>query len=581
MPEFHSDSLVPHRHGVISPFAIFTWCAIGLVVLGVIALFVFKFDFSRLRGTDHFIGKARQAIAAKDWPAAAGAIQHIQGPARERAEFLRLVADYLEATRSDPTLLDTILDKLDAKGAMQPVDFIWSCRLHLVAGRIEAARKALDRIPAATRQTAEVMKLSIELLKEEGHPREAAEVESQLFEKFADDPETAVRKAVRDFDGTFPEIQQAALNRLWELARREDETGITAIRLLSQRRDLTLSDAGHLRELADNRPGIAAGDRLAIISILMRLDASQRDRLLADEVKRYEKGDAAVQTQLASWLAQEKEYDKVMALVPEALLMKSPELFPQVVQGLAEQGKWEELMKLIKKGKKLPVSNARAATWRALATKNLQPDNAKEIRAQVEEAIREGNAEKNGLAVMGAARMAEEWAMADLALKAYETLAVPGSPQEGDMLENCWRAAVTLKDSSMLLKLADKRSRLKPANVRLALQRDYIHLLCGDQLETTLAATAVTAGDPEGEQSKSDVSQLLQGLKAYRLHDTALLAASLGKVRNARALNTGERAVYAGLQAVNGQTAQAFQLAESIRPELLLEEETVFLRLAL
>jgi len=580
MSEFTSESLLPRKHGNISPFAKLVWYQIAFVVLTVIVLLATKFDFARLLGTDHFIRKTRQAIAAKDWLTAVGVLRHIGGRDRERDDYLRVLADYLEATRTEPALLDATLVKLDAKGLMLPVDFVWACRLRLVGGNIAAARTLWDRIPATSRQTAEVMKLSIALLKEEGRLQEAAKVESLLFEQFADDPETAVLKAVRDLEGTFPEIQQAALNRLWEYAGREDAPGPMAIRVLSQRKDLTPYDANHLRELADSNPGIVIGDRLPIISTLMRLDPSQRDRLLAAEVKRYENGDSEVQTQLASWLAKEKEYDKVMALVPEAMLMKSPDLFPQVAQGLAEQGRWEDLMKLIPKGKKLPVSNARAATWRALATKNLQPDHTKEIRSYVEEAIREGQVERNGLAVMGAARLAEEWAMADLALKAYEVLAVPGSAQEADLLEHCWQSATTLKDSTMLLKLADRRASLKPGNFQLALQRDYMHLLCGDQVETALASSKAVTGAPVLEL-ESDASRLLQALKAYRLHDRPLLTAALEEVHNARELTTGERAVYAGLLAVNGQAAQAFQMAESVRPELLLDEEAVFLRLAL
>jgi hypothetical protein len=580
MPEFHSDSLVPPKYGVISPFAQLAWGAIILAVLGVAALFVTKFDFSRLRGADHFIGKARQAITAQNWPAAVAAIHHIQGRNRERPEFLRILADFLEATHTEPSLLDTTLVKLETKGLMLPVDYIWACRLQLAAGKIEIARKALERIPDSSRQTAEVMKLSIELLRQEGRPREAAEVENFLFEQFADDPETAVRKAVRDLEGAFPEIQQAALQRLWELARREDEAGIAAIRLLSRRSDLTLPDSVHLREIANNHPGISAGDRLAIISVLMRLDPMRRDLLLAAEVQRYEKADAATQTQLASWLAKEKEYDQIIALLSKEMLMTSPDLFPQVAQGLAEQHKWAELMNLIKKGNKLPVSNARAATWRALATKNLHPGNTKEIRLHVEEAIREGRIEKNGLALLGAARMAEGWGMADLALKAYEALAVPGAPQEADMLEKCWQTASTLKNSATLLKLAEKCARLRPANVQLAARLDYMRLLCGEQLETTLTSSLVGTSGHSAEQ-ESDVSQLLQALKAYRLQDHAALTLALVKIGNGRTLTAGERAVYAGLQAITGQTAKAYALAESVRAELLLDEETVFFLLAL
>ncbi len=570
---------MPRKHGKISPFASLVWYLIAFIALTMVVLFFGKFDLTRLLGADHFIRKTRRAVAAKDWPAATWALQHIAGHDRERADYLRVLADFLEATRSEPALLDATLVKLDALCLMQPVDFTWACRLRLGAGNILAARKFWDRIPSASRQTAEVMKLSVELLKEEGRPQEAAAEESLLFEKFADDPETAVRKAVRELEGTFPEIEQAALSRLWELARREDEPGAMAIRVLSQRNDLTLPDAKQLHELSDKQPNIVIGDRLPITSTLMRLDPQQREPLLAAEVKRYDNGDSTVQVQLASWLAKEQEYDKVMAMMPKEMLLKSPDLFPQVAQGLAEKGRWSELMNLIQKGKKLPVSNARAATWRALATKNLFPDNAKEIRTHLEEAIREGQVEKNGLAMMGAARLAEEWSMADLALKAYEILAVPGSAQESEVLDRCWLVATTLKDSAKLLKLADKRARLKPGNYRLAQQRDYMHLLCGDQVETALASPEVVAGASTAEL-ESDASRLLQALKAYRLHDLPLLTSTLGKVRNARALNTGERAVYAGLQAINGQPAQAFQMAESVRPELLLNEEAVFLRLA-
>lgn len=580
MPEFHNDSLVPQKYGVLSPFAKFTWCLLIVIGLAVIALFVAKFDLERLRGSSYFIEKAQQAIERKDWGAAVGAIHRVQGPARDEPEFLRVVADFLEATQGEPAMLESILNKLDVLGQMQPADYIWACRLQVAVGKVDAARKALDRIPASMRQTADVMKLGIDLLRQEGRLREAAEMEKLLFEKFTDDPEIAFRKAVNELEGTFPEVQQAALNQLWEIAKRHDKPGIDAIRLLSRRKDLTLSETSHLREIADKHPDIAVENRLAIISILMRLDPMRRDSLLAQQVKLYEKGDSVIQAQLAAWLAKEEEYDKVLALIPEEMWMKSPDLFPQVAQGLAEKKKWSELLNLVKKGKKPPVSNARTATWRALATKNLQPDNLKEIRSHVEEAIREGLVEKDGLAVLGAARLAEEWAMTDLALKAYETLALPGSPQEANMLEKCWLAASTLKNSQALIKLAEKCAKLKPGNSQLVLRRDYMHLLCGEQLETTLTSTFEETPTRSSEL-ESDSFLLLKALKAYRLHDPNALTLALGKIQNAKALTTGERAVYAGLQSFNGQTTVAYQLAESVRPELLLDEEMVFLRLAL
>ena len=99
-----------------------------------------------------------------------------------------------------------------------------------------------------------------------------------------------------------------------------------------------------------------------IVSIIMRLDPERRETLLSAELKRYGNADRSIQTRVVAWLAGEKAYDKIMGLVPEEVLLKSAELFPIMVQGLAAQGRWEEMLALLKQGKKLPVSNARAPT---------------------------------------------------------------------------------------------------------------------------------------------------------------------------------------------------------------------------
>jgi hypothetical protein len=52
-------------------------------------------------------------------------------------------------------------------------------------------------------------------------------------------------------------------------------------------------------------------------------------------------------------------------------------------------------------------------------------------------------------------------------------------------------------------------------------------------------------------------------------------------VTSIQGLSPGERAVFAGLLAKTASTARAFQIAETIHPELLLPEETAFLQQAL
>jgi hypothetical protein len=586
MPEFHSDSLVPQKHGVLSPFAKFTWCVVVAAGVAVISLFVFKFDLERLRGSAYFIDKIHRAIESKDWPAAMGAMNHVQGRDREKPDFLRVVADFLEATQSEPAVLDSILSKLDAMGLMLPADYIWACRLQLTGRKINLARKALDRIPASTRSGAEALKLSVAILNEEGRHKEAKAEEAKLFQLFPEDPEVILRVAVRDLAGTFPEFQQAALQKLWALAEQPNESGLNAIRVLTQQSNLTLAEATHLLDLVGKQPNISPAERLGVVSVILRLDPARREELINAEVKRYRSKDVKILAQVASWLAQEKEYDRLMALafsspsVSKDALLQTPEIFPMVAMGLAEQERWGDLLALLKQGKKtLPVPKARAAAWRALATKNLDPEDTRETRFHLEEALREGNAEKNHSAVFETARLAEDWGMPDLALKAYEALAVPRSTQEQSMLEKSLQMAVLLKDSTVQLTLSERLAALLPSNRMLAHRRDYLKLLLGTNIETT--ATTVDSPSDATVANSNSIQKLLDALRAYRLHDRTLAFAVIRTLQDTDELTSGERAVYAGILAESGETRKAYDLGEKIRPELLLNEEIAFLNKAL
>jgi hypothetical protein len=579
MPEFHSDSLVPQKYGVLSPFAKLTWCTLIAIGVAVVSLFVFKFDLSRLRSSSHFIEQAHLAIDKKDWPAALTALQHIQGANREKPEFLRVVADYLEATQTEPQFLSSVLDKLDTRNLMLPADYLWACRLQLAERRIDLARKALNRIPAPTRTSAEALKLSVAILSEEGRQKEAVAEEAKLFQLFPQDPEVVLRMATRDLVGTFPEFQQAALKKLWALAEQPNESGLNAIRILSQQSDITLTAARQLLDLLDKQPTLTPAERLRMVSVIMKLDPSRREDLINAEMERYRTGGLNVLAQLASWLAQEKENEMLMALVSSrGELLQTPEIFPMVALAMAERKRWNGLLNLLKPSPKpLPVPKSRAAAWRALAARNLYPEDTREARSHLEEALREGAVEKNTSAVFETARLAEDWSMSDVALKAYEALAVPGSQQEQTMLEKSLQMAVLLKDSTVQLRLAEKLSSLLPSNLLLAHRRDYLKLLLGTQIETIATANGEASASPVVNSNE----KLLKALHAYRLHDRPQAFIEIQSIENTVEMSVGERAVYAGILAESGETRKAYNLAEKIRSADLLDEEIMFLNKAL
>ncbi len=581
MPEFDTeDHLLPSRHLVLTPFATFAW---GMIVLTALAFGWLAYnDFDptgQKRENAHWIEKANLAVKDQQWAEAAEALQKVRGGNRDSPQFLRLVADYLRGTRSNPALLARIIASLETSGGMQPDDLIRMSRDHLNLGRIEAARAALEQVPKALRSSLDALEAEVALLKMENKPEAAAETEEVLFASFPNEPSVILRKSWRDLDGTFPEMRRAAEARLMEITEREDGHGLSALRILTQRTNLTLPQATLLRQRLEKHPLANLNDQLLALSLVMRLAPEQRANLLDAETRRHQNKPKDELMAFTAWLAKEKEFVRMQRLSTGTALLNSSELFLLMAQGLAEQEKWQALKELLGENRQLPVSKARAATWRALAVRNLSPDSIEETRLHLQEAITQSKNEKNALALLGAARMAENWDMPDLALQTYEILIQEDSVPKLDMLEKCWQMALLLKNSEVLLTVAGQQHQLRPENPGFTQRSRYLSLLLGAEIEISLKPQTE---DPTAQGNETDQVLLLQALAAFRLQNLGLARAYLGKIRAPASFTAGERAVCAGLLAkTRANIPRAYELAEKIRPELLLKEEQVFLQMAL
>jgi len=560
---------------LFSPFACLAWGLVLVMLYLGLRLVEKQFGFELLGGSTQHIADARVAVQQNDWAGASAAIQKVPPADRHRTEFLRVLADYLKGTRTDPALLSQVVSRLAAQGSLNTEDFVWLCQEHLAAGKATAARETLQFIPDELRKTLPLLEVELAILAREGRHQESAEVMNQMFKIFADDPTVALNQAIQDLRGTFPEMQRSARGRLWEIAQGEDAHGLAALRILAKA-ELTLAESEQLLRLADGHPNTRAADRLAVVSILMRLAPERRENLLNQATLRLSGNHAATQS-LATWLAQENEFARMQKLLSSSTAMSFADSFVLTAQGLAKQERWSALLELLNKGRQLPVSAARTATWRALAAKHLHPDDLGEARTHMQEAIRRGGVEKDSLAVLGAARMAEEWSMPDLALAAYLTLAEPGTRQESEMLEKCWYAAVSLRDEGLLENLARRLAATWPDNGTYALRYEYLRLLRGEKI--TMSCGAGPSTSATGVPAASRL--LTESLKAYRLGDLFLSAYYLRSITDASTLALGERAVFAGLLAATcGETARAYQIAEKIHPRGILNCEMAFLDMA-
>ncbi|MFO1483003.1 MAG: hypothetical protein U1F71_06500 [Verrucomicrobiaceae bacterium] len=571
--EIDRESLIPNKGVRLTPFALLAWTFAGLIVATVCWVLITQYNIGRFWGADYYVKTAKEAVDRKDWQVALGAIQRVDQRSRTSPKFLQTLADFLKGTRAEPALLASTLARLEEAGQLRQEDYLWLCRSSLAAGNVKAARATLGRIPASLRESLDIQELNIAILSAEGRQSEADEARLRLFARFPNHPQVAFLKAVRDLEGTFPEVHQAALTRLWEIARQPDEHGLRAIRVLGGREELTLAEIQRLQQLVEKHPDAALEDRLNLATKIIDADPEQHAAIVQDMVARYKNEGPVAKQLLAAWLARQKEYKLIVDLVPKGELIRSAELFPAAAHGLAQQERWTELLDLLTtRESKLPVSRSRVASWRALAIRNLRPGDLKEARSQLEDAIRKGGADKDLPGLLSGAALAETWNMTDLALEACQKLAEPGSPREVDMLEKCWLFAAQLKDEEAMVDAAGRLAQLQPDNVRLSLRRDYLRLLRGEDMELALISFP-------GERG---TSELLEALKAYRLHDITLARELLGRVQDDSILTAGQRAVFAGLLAtIRGDTTRAFAMAEKIQPELLLPAEKQFLNQAL
>ena len=550
---------------------------LGILLL-LLALFVGKYAWNaRSRGsTQSLVSEARQAIERKDWATAAKYIRQAKEATPDDPALLRIMVDYLDQTGLDPAFQLQALIRLKEAGLQQPTDVWIAGRACLRIGDMAAARALWEKLPTEVKDTPEALEFKAGILRQEGGEGQAQHLQQLAAQKAPDNPEAAFKAAALDAESVYPLQSAAGMERLWAMTARADAAGLAAIRFLVARADLTLPQVLQLRALVRKHADAGLADELRVLSLVIRLDAAERANAINDMEERHRNASLEVKVVLARWLAEERELEPQARLVPWGTMLQSNELFPIAVQALAEAGRWQQMNELLKQ-RALPMSEEGLAVWKALAASRLQPD-LNEAQTQLQAAIKRAAAVGSYGPVRAAAQVAEDLELYDVAMEGYVLLAQPKAGHELEMLEKCWETATRLGDSAQLLETARRQKALRPTSMLYAQRLDYLRLVRGVEMESVQSPAPDTVTQ---EVENLGISAILTALKAYRLGDRQQAARALSTVQGVAKLSAGHRAVYAGLLALLGEPARAFQQAETISPRLLTAEEQVFLKKAL
>lgn len=544
---------------------------LGVLLVLMVAALVFgkkAWDARSHASSASLLKTAREAISRQEWAVAAENIRQAREAEPDGLTLLRVMVEYLDKTGLDPAFQLQALRRLHEAGQSESADLWVAGRASLRSGDVAGARALLEKLPADLQATPEALELKAAILQQEGGDGQARKLQHLAAERTADDPLAAVRAAVLDAESVHSVQRASGMERLWALAARTDKAGLAALRFLVAQPGLTPQQVQELAHKVQAHREAGLADQLAVLSAQLRLEPAQRSSQIGNLVARHQSSSLEVKLVLARWLAAEREHEMLGRLIPWEVMLKSEDLFPIAIQSLAEAGRWQQMSEVLRQHS-LPMSEEGLAVWRALAASRLQPD-MNEAQVQLKTAIKRAAATGNYGPLRAAAQVAQDLELWELALEGYQLLAQPKAGHELEMLEKCWEAATHLGDSTQLLDTARRQSALRPTSALYAQRLDYLRLLRGEEMES-VSSTADGTGTHD----------ILSALKAYRLGDRRQAAELLAAAQGTTALNAGQRAVYAGLLALLGDQARAFQLAEKISPRLLMAEEQVFLQKAL
>ena len=526
--------------------------------------------------------KLRQQIKERNVSQAAATLREARRWASDDPEVLHASLEFLTSVGGDPRGSISLVRRLQETGAATPDDLALLGKMHARMGEIAKAREIYDQLPPTVRQQQNGLELQADLLQAAGNKTDANAVRRTALQNAVDDPARLRQLAVMDLTSNDPARRKAMSERLWQISRTDSPASLTAIELLSKFKELTVPQCDELFQIvealptADNRREVA---RFSMLSARMRLSPQLRDEVIAQEIMRWKDHTPAQTVPLVNWLVTEREFSRVLRLVPAQTAARYTDLLPAYVDALRGTGKWQELDTFITTGgidPAFPVQKIRL--WQVETQRHLQPDpqRSRQMLLRIYEEAGRGDDPTTTLAAGNLAEQLNQW---DLAERCYAAVIAKHANARQTLLPRLYQMTAYQHDGPGMLSASAQLLELKPESTQLLSQKLYLQLLLGIDLELAQAQlqdVLQSAAEP------TDILHLLQALSAYREGQIDATHTPLRQVAHPEDFNAGMRAVYAALLKLSGGDAgKVFRLIERIPTALLLPEENRFLLRAL
>ncbi|MEM8550354.1 MAG: hypothetical protein AAGF10_06145 [Verrucomicrobiota bacterium] len=366
-----------------------------------------------------------------------------------------------------------------------------------------------------------------------------------------------------------PVIRLEGMTYLREIARREDDIGLQALRSLANYEKNTEAQREDVIRLLRLHPFAERQDQLLALKLEYALPGSNAAANLAEAKRYFSAGNLGELTELGRWLNQQGRFTETMQAVPMQKAMRRRDLLLVRLDALAQLGRWDEVAVALNQPN-IPLEDVEEQFLRSRV--QFETGQIQEAQISWERAL---------LAARGDA--AQLWYLVDYAtqldldeeaIKALWQLTEIAS-EERKAYDALLSRYQQLRQTENLVSLLQRMAEAYPQDIRVLNDWAYINLLLDRQVPLALgtARSIIEQGTPYL------ANRITLALGLYRSGQLSEALAVLEPLE----LDWGEvpdqwRGIYAVILRANGRSEDAQAMAENLRTENLLPEERALIQ---
>jgi tetratricopeptide (TPR) repeat protein len=552
--------------------------AVGMIAPVLVLLFNGKEIYRVLRTAwaHHQIQSVEHLIEEENLPQAAPLMARAKRLAPNDPLVLKTSVKFLLAVQSPPAMIVPPLRQLVELRQAESIHLFQLGAAYIQLDRIHEARELMQHFEPDKKEGRYGLELKALLQRADGETRLAEQTLRRALALAPTDQEAKLRLAMLDYGNRFDELHQEARRSLWLVAQCGERVALAAIRILAADRALTLAEVERLRQLVGSHAKAGTRERLGVLAAQIRLQPDHTDRLIDVAMATHPELSGRDLAEFLPWLAAQKQYARMLTLVPYEKALQSREVFPLLAHALAEEGRWQDLHRLLTGGQPVPVARQRVQLWLAEAAVHLQPGDRMAPLKPLRFAIDGAMAQQDLATLKAASLVAERLGHYELVTKCLLHLIENQSEGLAEHGARLITNARRLGNTASVAEVTEKWMRRAPGNPNLRLQNAYFKLLRGVDMENVQSELADLT--PGGSGRISLQQTLVRAFAAYRFGDLEQLRKALhGLDGDAQKLDPGQRAVLAGLIQASGADVEAYRLIERVPLQLLLPEERRFI----